>query len=118
MIQWLELHISSARGLGEIPGWGTKVSHDVQCSKKKKKLIVSDKRHIPGTELLPETPAKKIYWLRVVGEQLTDQSLLSVFLSLQGLENIYLSNICFSTFIRIVFFPSEVPATVGNNFYF
>ena len=36
-VQWLGLHASSAGGMGLIPGWGTKISHAVWCSQKKKK---------------------------------------------------------------------------------
>ena len=27
VVQWLRLHASSARGMGLIPGWGTKIPH-------------------------------------------------------------------------------------------
>ena len=31
-VQWLRIHVSSARGAGLIPGWGTKIPHAAQCS--------------------------------------------------------------------------------------
>ena len=34
--QWLRLHLPMQRGVGSIPGWGTKVIHVVKCSQKKK----------------------------------------------------------------------------------
>ena len=37
MVQWLGLHAFTAKGLGSIPGWGTKAPQAVQCDKKKKK---------------------------------------------------------------------------------
>ena len=37
MVQWLRLHTPNARDIASIPGWGTKISHATQCSKKKKK---------------------------------------------------------------------------------
>ena len=37
MVQWLGLHAFTAKGLGSIPGWGTKAPQAVQCGKKKKK---------------------------------------------------------------------------------
>ena len=37
VVQWLRLHGSTARGMGSIPGWGTKLSHARQCSQKKRK---------------------------------------------------------------------------------
>ena len=36
-LQWLRLHVSTAVGMGSIPGWGTKIPHVAQCGKKKKK---------------------------------------------------------------------------------
>ena len=27
LVQWLQLHTSNARGLGSIPGWGTRFPH-------------------------------------------------------------------------------------------
>ena len=33
--QWLRIHTSTARGMGLISGWGTKIQHAVQCSQKK-----------------------------------------------------------------------------------
>ena len=38
-IQWLGLCASTARGLGSIPGWGTKIPKAVRHSQKKKKKI-------------------------------------------------------------------------------
>ena len=35
-VQWLRLHASSARGMGLIPGWGTKTPHAMSCSQKMK----------------------------------------------------------------------------------
>ena len=40
-VQWLRFCASNARGLGSIPGWGTKIPHAARCGqeniKKKKK---------------------------------------------------------------------------------
>ena len=36
--QWLELPILTAKGLGLIPGWGTKIPHAVWCGQKKLKV--------------------------------------------------------------------------------
>ena len=35
--QWLRLCASNARGVGLIPGQGTKIPHAIQCGQKKKK---------------------------------------------------------------------------------
>ena len=35
--QWLRLHASNARGIGSIPGHGTKSPHAVWCGQKRKK---------------------------------------------------------------------------------
>ena len=37
VVQWSELHASTAGGTGSIPGWGTKVLQDIQCGRKKRK---------------------------------------------------------------------------------
>ena len=36
VVQWLGLHPSTTRGMGSIPGWGTKILHAMQQKKKKK----------------------------------------------------------------------------------
>ena len=36
-VQWLKLHTSTARSMGLIPSWGTKILHAMQRGKKKKK---------------------------------------------------------------------------------
>ena len=36
VVQWLRLRASNAGGTGSIPGWGTKIPHAVQQSKKTK----------------------------------------------------------------------------------
>ena len=44
-VQWLKLHTSTARSMGLIPGWGTKILHAMQRGKKKKKkctMILKD----------------------------------------------------------------------------
>ena len=35
--QWLELCVFTARGMGSMPGWGTKISHATKHGSKKKK---------------------------------------------------------------------------------
>ena len=30
VVQWLGLHPSTTRGMGSIPGWGTKILHDAR----------------------------------------------------------------------------------------
>ena len=37
VVQWLRLCVSNARGVGLIPGQGTKIPHAIQCGQKKKK---------------------------------------------------------------------------------
>ena len=37
VVQWLRLHASTARDVGSIPGWGTKIPHAMWCSQKVKK---------------------------------------------------------------------------------
>ena len=37
MVQWLGLYAFTAKGLGSIPGWGTKIQQAVWCGQKKKK---------------------------------------------------------------------------------
>ena len=37
-VQWLKLHTSTARSMGLIPGWGTKILHAMQRGKKKEKM--------------------------------------------------------------------------------
>ena len=36
VVQWLRLHVSNARGLSSIPGWGTKISHAMRVAEKKR----------------------------------------------------------------------------------
>ena len=36
-IQWLRLHAFTARDIGSIPGWGTRIPHAAQQSQKKLK---------------------------------------------------------------------------------
>ena len=50
-VQWLRLHASTVGGVGLIPGWGARISHAMECGKKKKKKKNLDKRLI--------TPGKK-----------------------------------------------------------
>lgn len=38
-VQWLRFHSSTARDMGCIPGWGTKISHAAQQSQKNKKRL-------------------------------------------------------------------------------
>ena len=38
-VQWLRLHTSKARGMGLIPGWGTKVSGVTRHSRKIKSQL-------------------------------------------------------------------------------
>ena len=38
VVQWLRLHASTSRGMGLIPGWGTKIPYTVDKKKKKKKI--------------------------------------------------------------------------------
>ena len=35
-VQWLGLRVSTARGVGSIPGWGTKIPHATPLQAKKK----------------------------------------------------------------------------------
>ena len=37
MVRWIRVCISTAEGMGLIPGWGTKILHAVWHSQKKKK---------------------------------------------------------------------------------
>ena len=37
MVEWLGIHDSTARNLGLIPGWGTKILQTVWYSQRKKK---------------------------------------------------------------------------------
>ena len=37
VVQWLGPHSLTHKGLGSIPGWGTKILHTMQCNQKKKK---------------------------------------------------------------------------------
>ena len=37
MIQWLGVHVSTARGMGSIPGQGSKIPQATQCSQKERK---------------------------------------------------------------------------------
>ena len=39
MVQWLGLYAFTAKGLGSIPGWGTKIPQAVWCGQKKKKTL-------------------------------------------------------------------------------
>ena len=32
VVQWLELHASTAGGMGSVPGWGAKILHAIWCS--------------------------------------------------------------------------------------
>ena len=41
VVQWLRLCASTARGMGSIPGWGTKILHALQCGQKKKKKMLA-----------------------------------------------------------------------------
>ena len=36
VFQWLRLHAPNARGMGSIPGWGTKIPHATGWGQKKK----------------------------------------------------------------------------------
>ena len=36
----LRLRTSSTGGMGSIPGWGTKVTHALQCSQRKEKVVM------------------------------------------------------------------------------
>ena len=40
VVQWLRLHASTSRGMGLIPGWGTKIPYTVAKKKKKKKFQI------------------------------------------------------------------------------
>ena len=53
-VQWLRLHASTVGGMGLIPGWGARISHAMECGKKKN----LDKRLI--------TPGKKNYILIII----------------------------------------------------
>ena len=37
-VQWLKLHTSTARSMGLIPSWGTKILHAMQQAEKKKRI--------------------------------------------------------------------------------
>ena len=37
VVQWLRLHVVTAKGRGSIPGWGIKIPQATQCIQKKKK---------------------------------------------------------------------------------
>ena len=39
MVQWLRLHVSTAVGIGSIPGWGTKIPHAIWPKKRKEKRV-------------------------------------------------------------------------------
>ena len=41
--QWLELCVFTARGMGSMPGWGTKISHATKHGSKKKKQKTKNK---------------------------------------------------------------------------
>ena len=34
LVQWVRLHVATARSMGLIPGQGTKIPHAAQCGKK------------------------------------------------------------------------------------
>ena len=40
-VQWLGLCAFTARGLGSIPGWGTKIPQAMQRSQKKKNIFLN-----------------------------------------------------------------------------
>ena len=57
VVQWLRLCTSTAGGEGSIPGKGTKIPHDPQCSQKNRKVVMSpeesvwaSKQECKGTE--------------------------------------------------------------------
>ena len=52
VVQWLELHASTAGGMGSVPGWGAKSPQDTQCGKKKTRWIRIDS--LRRDWLLPE----------------------------------------------------------------
>ena len=39
VVQWLGLRVSTAGGLGSIPGWGTKILQATQCGQKKRVVL-------------------------------------------------------------------------------
>ena len=51
MVQWLRLSTSSGRGMGSIPGQGTKIPHATWHSKKKK--VYNNKKETKYTEFSP-----------------------------------------------------------------
>ena len=46
MVQWLGLSSFTAKGLGLIPGWGTKTPQVMQCDQKSKTKLTELKREI------------------------------------------------------------------------
>ena len=45
MVKTLSFHY---RGMGVIPGWGTKIPHAVQCGREKKRKKTSKTKNFPG----------------------------------------------------------------------
>ena len=56
VVQWLGLHTSTARAMGLIPGWGTKIPHALQRGPKKKKKKGSTDSWTPS----PEIPIQQV----------------------------------------------------------
>ena len=51
VVLWLRLHAPSARDVGSIPGWGTKILHAIQRDQKVKKKKSSGKEVQEGGDI-------------------------------------------------------------------
>ena len=61
MVQWLGLGTLTARGLGLIPGWRTKILQATRCSQKKRSNILQhNKSHIRQTHSLHHTYGERL----------------------------------------------------------
>ena len=54
VVQWLRFSTPDTAGMGSIPGWGTKILHDVQNSLKKKGQLKKRKKKKHCVHLLCE----------------------------------------------------------------
>ena len=63
-VQWLRLHTSTARGVGSIPGQGSKIPQATQCSQKENRaeFIVCDRSDgLKSQKCVLSVPVHKVY---------------------------------------------------------
>ena len=93
VVQWLGLHVLTAKGLGSIPGRGTKIPQAARCGQKKTKTVRVLKRQVVLLLLvswawaLYNLPSQLSFFFRGEGDRFLKEGVKSLTVRAEILRN-------------------------------